>query len=153
NCQHRKILVPFPNLDNIPLLVYYDSDLDSSSNDELYFYLNFGTPKVETDNFNSDVDEKEKKENKSNIKYSYDEAGNTYIEYENAKPVLRGYITSASAIDSPISDLFNYYYEERQDPYQIGKDIPERVNSVRKRSDHKHGNSYILLKSVRSLTE
>ncbi|CAG8743909.1 10585_t:CDS:1, partial [Racocetra persica] len=30
-------------------------------------------------------------------------------------------ITDFSAIEFPISDLFDYYYENCQDPYQIGK--------------------------------
>ncbi|CAG8531466.1 2610_t:CDS:2, partial [Racocetra fulgida] len=56
-----------------------------------------------------------------NVKCHYDEAGNAYLEEENIQPDLYRCITNALAIESPICDLFNYYYEDRQDPYQIGR--------------------------------
>ncbi|CAG8768393.1 22333_t:CDS:2, partial [Gigaspora rosea] len=56
-----------------------------------------------------------------------DESGNTYLQESNAQPDPHRYITISSKTESlPVSDLFDYFYEERQDPYQLGKLEPQQ---------------------------
>ncbi|CAG8683319.1 5221_t:CDS:1, partial [Gigaspora rosea] len=50
-----------------------------------------------------------------------DEAGNTYLRESNVQPNPWGYIAQALGIENlPVNDLFDYFYEEWQEPYQIG---------------------------------
>ncbi|CAG8733329.1 13158_t:CDS:1, partial [Racocetra persica] len=53
------------------------------------------------------------------VVYCYNEAENAYYKEETIKSDLWEYITDAPAIESPISNLFDYYYKERQDLYKI----------------------------------
>ncbi|CAG8554804.1 19765_t:CDS:2, partial [Racocetra fulgida] len=113
DCQCREILVPLPNLDNLSPLVYYDPDSDSSSEDD------------KEDDFDSDANDEIDEENRRpkikkgknkpvNVKCYYDEAKNAYLKEETVKPDPRGGIVDATAIESPVSDLFDYYYKEWQ---------------------------------------
>ncbi|CAG8599333.1 13696_t:CDS:2, partial [Racocetra fulgida] len=113
DCQRREILVPPPNLDNLPPLVYYDPDSDSSSEDEWYSYQDFSTSKVKTDDFDSDANDEIDEENRRpkikkgknkpvNVKCYYDEVKNAYLKEETIKPDPRGGIVDAPAIESPL---------------------------------------------------
>ncbi|CAG8559382.1 16235_t:CDS:2 [Cetraspora pellucida] len=130
----KELHVPTPNVDKLPPLVYYDPDSNSSSKDEWYRSQNGSIPKEEAGEFSSDADDvvdeerrlskiRKKYKNKPlNVIYLYDEAGNAYIQGSKVKPDPRSYIASAPLTESwPINDIFDYFYEERQPPYQIGQ--------------------------------
>ncbi|CAG8535458.1 6138_t:CDS:2 [Gigaspora margarita] len=75
---------------------------------EWYSFLDFGTIEVEVDKFASDAD---------NV---IDEASNTYLQESNAQLDPWGYITNILDTEGLlVSDLFDYLYEEQQEPYQI----------------------------------
>ncbi|CAG8644099.1 21640_t:CDS:2 [Gigaspora margarita] len=116
----------------------YDFHPENTELIKWYSFLDYGTVKVEVDEFTSNADDiidevkrqfkiKKEKSKPLSIRCYSDEAGNTYLQESNAQPDPQGYITlSSKARSSPVSDLFDYIYEEQQDPYQLGKLEPEQ---------------------------
>ncbi|CAG8745397.1 6874_t:CDS:2 [Gigaspora margarita] len=97
--------------DHLTLSICYDPNFESTNQVEWYSFLDFGTLDVEVVEFASDADD----------------AGYTYLQESDAQPDPRDYIAKAlGTASSPISDLFDYFYEERQDPYQIGRLEPKQ---------------------------
>ncbi|CAG8748545.1 478_t:CDS:2, partial [Racocetra persica] len=105
------------NVNNLTPLVYYDPDSGSSSEDEWYFYLDFSSIKVETDNFDSDADDIIDKDNQRarirkernkpfKVTCCYDKAGNAYLEEKAIKPNPCGCIVNASAVEFPLLQQF-----------------------------------------------
>ncbi|CAG8471894.1 11722_t:CDS:2 [Gigaspora rosea] len=103
-CQNNEIWVHSLVSENLTPSICYDFNTGSSGLVEWYSFFDLGTLEVEED------------------EYYADKAGNTYLQENNAQPDLSRYITVPSKTESLlVSDLFDYFYEERQDPYQLGK--------------------------------
>ncbi|CAG8673234.1 21496_t:CDS:2 [Gigaspora rosea] len=81
----------------------YSPNCDIRDQVEWYSFLDFDTIEVKVDEFTSGVDD-------------------VIDEESNAWPDPRVYIIEAQVAKSlPVSDLFDYFYKERQEPYQIGQ--------------------------------
>ncbi|CAG8505706.1 10885_t:CDS:2 [Gigaspora rosea] len=118
--QYKEVPVLLPNSIPSTPSICYDLGFNNEEPAEWYSYLDFGTLELEVDEVASDADDiidevnrqfkiKRKKDKLLSIRCYADEAGNTYLQ-------------EALGIENlPVNDLFDYFYEERQEPHQIGQ--------------------------------
>ncbi|CAG8787638.1 26136_t:CDS:1, partial [Gigaspora margarita] len=138
NCQYKEIWVPSLVAENLIPSICYDLNSDGLSQVEWYLFLDLGTMTVEVDEFASNTDStmdkinrqlkiSKKKKEPLNIRCYADEASNTYLQKSNAQSDLCRFIAVSSETKSLlVSDLFDYFYKERQDPYQLEKLEPKQ---------------------------